>query len=209
MIVKTDCETDGALHSTSGHGSQDQWRCLTISSLGTVRPQPWEHGTGFLGLCSHSLRWWESVSSLTTTEQPYSSLSHLHHTRVTCHVSLDTCQDSHRISRRLSRFLRILGTGFSSAMEMLRLSTGQVCCLLSHCTMQSAQNACSHLRKYNLKLIKYFCMAVLMCKIVFIKSTNLTSGPTHSGARRGSSSTALQMGQMSSSSTEPSNLVTS
>ena len=115
------------------------------------------------------------MSSLTTTEQPYSSLSHLHHTRVTCHVSLDTCQDSHRISRRLSRFLRILGTGFSSAMEMLRLSTGQVCCLLSHCTMQSAQNACSHLRKYNLKLIKYFYMAVLMCKIVFIKSTNLTS----------------------------------
>ena len=67
--------------------SDEQQRSLTISSLGTVRPQPWEQGTGFLGLCSHSLRWWESVSSLTTTEQPYSSLSHLHHTRVTCHWS--------------------------------------------------------------------------------------------------------------------------
>ena len=77
-----------------GQGSVAQWslvsdeqqRSLTISSLGTVRPQPWEQGTGFLGLCSHSLRWWESVSSLTTTEQPYSSLSHLHHTHVTCNV---------------------------------------------------------------------------------------------------------------------------
>ena len=106
--------------------------------------------------------------------------------------------------------MRILGTGFSSAMEMLRLSTGQVCCLLSHCTMQSAQNACSHLNKYYFSSYQIFLTEWnVLLLIIFIKPTNLTSGTTHSGARRGSSSTALQMGQMSSSSTEPSNLVTS
>ena len=35
-------------------------------------------------------------------------------------------------------------------MEIVRLSTGHVCCLLSHWTMQSAQNACSHLNKTDL-----------------------------------------------------------
>ena len=53
----------------------------------------------------------------------------------------------YRISSLLSKFFSILGTGFSSAMEMERRSTGQVCCLLSHSTMQSAQKACSHLDK--------------------------------------------------------------
>ena len=52
---------------------------------------------------------------------------------------------THLISNRLSKFLRILGTGFSSAIDIALLSTGQVCCLLSHWMMQSAQNACSHL----------------------------------------------------------------
>ena len=50
---------------------------LTISSLGTVRPQPRAQGTGFFGLCSHSLRCIARMSSLTTTSQPNSSLSHL------------------------------------------------------------------------------------------------------------------------------------
>ena len=116
----------------------------TISSLGTVRPHPWEHGTGFLGLCSHSLRWWERLSSLTTTEQPYSSLSHLlgeHAINPKYWRKMGT----HRISNRLSKFLRILGTGFSSAIDIALLSTGQVCCRLSHWMMQSAQKACSHL----------------------------------------------------------------
>ena len=117
----------------------------TISSLGTVRPHPWEHGTGFLGLCSHSLRWWERLSSLTTTEQPYSSLSHL----LGQHAIIQNVEGgkrrTYRISNRLSKFLRILGTGFSSAIDIALLSTGQVCCRLSHWMMQSAQKACSHL----------------------------------------------------------------
>ena len=116
---------------------------LTISSLGTVRPHPWEHGTGFLGLCSHSLRWWERLSSLTTTEQPYSSLSHLLEFKI--FLGKRRGKFTHRISNRLSKFLRILGTGFSSAIDIALLSTGQVCCLLSHWMMQSAQKACSHL----------------------------------------------------------------
>lgn len=114
----------------------------TISSLGTVRPHPWEHGTGFLGLCSHSLRWMERVSSLTTTEHPYSSLSHLGSWIML--LDHDLCY-IYRISSRLSRFFSILGTGLSSAMDMDLLSTGQVCWRLSHWTIQSAQKACSHL----------------------------------------------------------------
>merc|ERR1719158_2383823 len=129
--------------------------CSTISSLGTVSPHPWLQGTGFLGLCSHSFKCSARISSFTTTEHPYSSLSHL-------------------ISSLLSKFLSILGTGLSSGTVMVLLSTGHVCCLFSHSWMQSAQKACSH-----------------------------------SGASLGSSRTALQMGHMSSSSTEPSNLHTS
>ena len=97
---------------------------------------------------------------------------------------------SYRISNLLSKFLSILGTGLSSAIVMVLRSTGQVCCLLSHSTIQSAQKACSHLTQSSL-------------------SDSLSTINTHSGARRGSSSTALQIGQINSSSTDPSNLLTS
>merc|ERR1719370_2079587 len=78
---------------------------------------------------------------------------------------------SHLISHLASKFFRILGTGFSSAIDIDRLSTGHVCCLFSHSWIQAAQNACSH-----------------------------------SGANRGSSSTAEQIGHINSSSTSPWNL---
>ena len=59
-------------------------------------------------------------------------------------------REDYRISSLLSKFFSILGTGFSSAIEIERRSTGQVCCRLSHSTIQSAQKACSHLDKIRL-----------------------------------------------------------
>ena len=143
---------------------------LTISSLGTVRPHPWEHGTGFFGLCSHSLRWWERLSSLTTTEQPYSSLSHLLEEQFKILFGKRGGKFTHRISNRLSKFLRILGTGFSSAIDIALLSTGQVCCLLSHWMMQSAQKACSHLIMDRVRIF-------LRLLITAIKKPRLTLPP--------------------------------
>ena len=154
-----------------------------------MRPHPCEQGTGFLGLCSHCWRWIASTSSLTTTLQPYSSLSQLVR-RGEVRTREGQTGTSYRISNLLSKFLSILGTGLSSAIVMVLRSTGQVCCLLSHSTIQSAQKACSHLTQSSL-------------------SDSLSTINTHSGARRGSSSTALQIGQINSSSTDPSNLLTS
>ena len=139
---------------------------FTISSLGTVRPHPWEHGTGFLGLCSHSLRCMERVSSLTTTEHPYSSLSHLYHVTATW-SSHDLCY-FYRISSRLSRFLSILGTGFNSAMDMDLLSTGQVCWRFSHWTIQSAQKACSHLNIS--QSLTMFWILIMMRLMILLRS---------------------------------------
>ena len=50
---------------------------MFTSSLGTVRPQPFEQDTGFLGLKSHSLRWPDIRSSLITAVHPKTSFSHL------------------------------------------------------------------------------------------------------------------------------------
>ena len=100
------------------------------------------------------------ISSLTTTSQPNSSLSHLWWRSQEVIITLVS---ANLISHLASRFFSILGTGFNSAMDIDRLeysvswvascsskykrshlSTGQVGCLLSHSWIQAAQNACSH-----------------------------------------------------------------
>jgi hypothetical protein len=45
--------------------------------LATVWPQPCVHATGLFGLCSQSLRWCGSKSSLTIVVQPWHWLSQL------------------------------------------------------------------------------------------------------------------------------------
>lgn len=46
------------------------------SSLGMIDPQPFSHGNGRFGLCSHSSRWLLSASSFSICVQPYIALSH-------------------------------------------------------------------------------------------------------------------------------------
>ena len=71
---------------------------------------------------------------------------------VTRYRGADSTVTFYRISNLLSKFLSILGTGLSSAIVIVLRSTGQVCCLLSHSTIQSAQKACSHLTQPTLKI---------------------------------------------------------